>query len=66
MVPPLGGAKRFTPDSFVCRDATLQNRIALYENGSFIANWSMPVFERFLKAPQQFELITVSDDRSPL
>ena len=30
--------------------------IALYENGSFIANWSMPVFERLLKAPQQFEL----------
>ena len=33
-----------------------KTEIALYENGSFIANWSMPVFERFLKAPQQFEL----------
>ena len=33
-----------------------KTEIALYENGSFIANWSMPVFERLLKAPQQFEL----------
>ena len=33
-----------------------KTEIALYENGSFIADWSMPVFERLLKAPQQFEL----------
>ncbi len=33
-----------------------KTEIALYENGSFIPDWSMPVFERFLKAPQQFEL----------
>ena len=33
-----------------------KTEIALYENGSFIADWSMPVFERFLKAPQIFEL----------
>ena len=33
-----------------------KTEIALYENGSFIANWSMPVFERLLKAPQLFEL----------
>ena len=33
-----------------------RTEIALYENGSFIADWSMPVFERFLKAPQLFEL----------
>ena len=33
-----------------------KTEIALYENGSFIADWSMPVFERFLKAPQLFEL----------
>ena len=30
--------------------------VALYENGSFVPNLSMPVFERLLKAPQQFEL----------
>ena len=33
-----------------------KTEIALYENGSFIPGWSMPVFERLLKAPQQFEL----------
>ena len=33
-----------------------KTEIALYENGSFIADWSMPVFERLLKAPHQFEL----------
>ncbi len=33
-----------------------KTEIALYENGSFIADWSMPVFERLLKAPQLFEL----------
>ena len=33
-----------------------KTEIALYENGSFIAEWSMPVFERLLKAPQLFEL----------
>ena len=33
-----------------------KTEIALYENGSFIPDWSMPVFERLLKVPQQFEL----------
>ena len=33
-----------------------KTEIAFYENGSFIADWSMPVFERLLKAPHQFEL----------
>ena len=33
-----------------------KTEVALYENGSFIADWSMPVFERLLKAPHQFEL----------
>ena len=33
-----------------------KTEIALYENGSFIADWSMPVFERLLKAPHLFEL----------
>ena len=42
---------------FLC--AVMQHyktEIALYEHGSFVADWSMPVFERLLKAPQQFEL----------
>ena len=30
--------------------------VALYENDSFVPDLSMPVFERLLKAPQQFEL----------
>ena len=33
-----------------------KTEIALYENGSFVVDLSMPVFERLLKAPQQFEL----------
>ena len=33
-----------------------KTEIALYENGSFVADLSLPLFERLLKAPQQFEL----------
>lgn len=33
-----------------------KTEIALYESGSFIADLSTPVFERLLKAPEQFEL----------
>ena len=33
-----------------------KTEIALYENGSFVADISTPVFERLLKAPEQFEL----------
>ena len=33
-----------------------KTEIALYENGSFVADLSIPVFERLVKAPQQFEL----------
>ena len=33
-----------------------RTEIALYENGSFVADLSMPVFERLLKAPENFEL----------
>lgn len=45
-----------------------KTEIALYENGSFIADWSMPVFERFLKAPQLFQLkrFQMTGDRSDL
>ena len=33
-----------------------KTKIALYEDGSFVADLSMPVFERLLKAPKKFEL----------
>ena len=54
--PPLG--LRDGPLPILLCAAMLHHKteIALYENGSFIADWSMPVFERLLKAPQQFEL----------
>ena len=45
-----------------------KTEIALYESGSFIAEWSMPVFERLLKAPQLFELkrFRITGSRSDL
>ena len=33
-----------------------QSEIALYEDGSFVADISMPVFERLLRAPEKFEI----------
>lgn len=33
-----------------------RTEVALYENGSFVPDISMPVFERLLKVPKQFEL----------
>ena len=56
MVPPLGVRNGPLPILLCAAMHHYKTEIALYENGSFIANWSMPVFERFLKAPQQFEL----------
>lgn len=54
--PPLGVRKGPLP-ILLCA-VILHNRteIALYENGSFVADLSMPVFERLLKAPENFEL----------
>ena len=56
MAPPLGVRSGPLPILLCAAMHHYKTEIALYENGSFIANWSMPVFERFLKAPQQFEL----------
>ena len=56
MAPPLGVRNGPLPILLCAAMHHYKTEIALYENGSFIANWSMPVFERFLKAPQQFEL----------
>ena len=54
--PPLGLKEGPIPILLCAVMHYYKTEIALYENGSFIADWSMPVFERLLKAPQQFEL----------
>ena len=54
--PPLGLREGPLPLLLCAAMLHYKTEIALYENGSFIADWSMPVFERLLKAPQQFEL----------
>ena len=54
--PPLGLREGPLPILLCAVMHHYKTEIALYENGSFIADWSMPVFERLLKAPQQFEL----------
>ncbi len=33
-----------------------KSEIALYENGGFAPEWSVPLFERLLKMPQRFEI----------
>ena len=54
--PPLGLRDGPLPILLCAAMLHYKTEIALYENGSFIADWSMPVFERMLKAPHQFEL----------
>ena len=56
MAPPYGVRNGPLPILLCAAILHYKTEIALYENGSFIADWSMPVFERLLKAPQQFEL----------
>ena len=56
MAPPLGVRSGPLPILLCTVMHHYKTEIALYENGSFIADWSTPVFERLLKAPQQFEL----------
>ena len=56
MDPPLGVREGPLPILLCAVMQHYKTEIALYENGSFIADWSMPVFERLLKAPQLFEL----------
>ena len=56
MDPPLGIREGPLPILLCAVMQHYKTEIALYENGSFIADWSMPVFERLLKAPQLFEL----------
>ena len=33
-----------------------ESEIALYEDGSFVADISMPVFERLIRSPEKFEI----------
>ena len=56
MAPPFGVRSGPLPILLCAVMLYYKTEIALYENGSFIPDWSMPVFERLLKAPQKFEL----------
>ena len=56
IAPPFGVHQGPLPILLCAVMEHYKTEIALYENGSFIADWSMPVFERLLKAPQLFEL----------
>ena len=56
IAPPLGLRREPLPILLCAAMCCYKTEIALYENGSFIPEWSMPVFERLLKAPQNFEL----------
>ena len=53
MAPPLGVRSGPLPILLCAVMHHYKTEVALYENGSFIADWSMPVFERLLKAPQR-------------
>ena len=68
MAPPLGVRSGPLPILLCAVMHHYKTEIALYENGSFIADWSMPVFERLLKAPQLFELkrFRITGSRSDL
>ena len=54
--PPYGVRSGPLPILLCAAMLHYRTEIALYENGSFIADWSMPVFERLLKVPKQFDL----------
>ena len=54
--PPLGVRSGPLPILLCATILHYRTEIALYENGSFVADISMPVFERLIKAPEKFEL----------
>ena len=56
MKPPLGVRSGPLPILLCAAILCYRTEVALYENGSFVADMSVPVFERLLKAPEQFEL----------
>ena len=55
MAPPLGVRSGVLPILLCAVIHHHKTEISLYENGTFIPNWSMPVFERLLKVPEHFE-----------
>ena len=63
--PPLGVRSGPLPILLCAMVLCYKTEVAFYENGSFVADLSMPVFERLLKAPEKFELKRFSDDRPP-
>ena len=56
MKPPLGVRSGPLPILLCAVMLCYRKEVALYENGSFVADLSMPVFERLLKVPERFEL----------
>ena len=54
--PPLGVRSGPLPILLCAIVLCYKTEVAFYENGSFVADLSMPVFERLLKAPEKFEL----------
>ncbi len=56
MAPPLGVREGPLPILLCAAMLRYRTEVALYQDGSFIPNWSMPVFERFLKVPEKFEI----------
>ena len=56
MAPPYGVRRGPLPILLCAAILCYRTEVALYENGSFVPDLSMPVFERLLKVPQQFEL----------
>ena len=56
MAPPYGVRSGPLPILLCAAMLCYRTEVALYENGSFIPDLSMPVFERLLKVPKQFEL----------
>ena len=56
MAPPYGVRSGPLPILLCAAMLHYRSEIALYEKGSFVPDLSMPVFERLLKVPQQFEL----------
>ena len=56
MGKPLGVRSGPLPILLCAAMLCYRTEVALYENGSFVPDLSMPVFERLLKAPKKFEL----------
>ncbi len=56
MSPPLGVREGPLPILLCAAMLRYKTEVALYQDGSFIPHWSMPVFERLLKVPEKFEL----------